>query len=447
MNCLGFLKVRTSPLRLRRGGRGNVEHRRGRNEALALLAFPLTHLLKKGGTVLLIFLSFPIHALDLEQAEQMALEADPELAALAARVRGLEAEAVAAGQLPDPMLSVGVMNVPVPDFSLNAEPMSQAQLGISQRFPARARREAQTDFKQAEAAAVHSRLALRSLNIRRDVRSLWVNIQHREAMLALEAEMAGVLDLLTETLDARLETGGVYQTAVLSTRARRARLEKRLADRRVSLLQARAALSEQLDPTPVPRELAPAELPPPHAVVIEDHPELTAVRLDVDAAQQKIAVADAGFRPGWQINVGVGRRFGTVPVGAPSDTLIAASVGIDLPLFTRNRQSRRLEAAREEFNAAATGPVEVRRRLAAQHRAARGTYAEFAELVEQYADSVLPLAREQEASAEIQYRTAQQELDPVLESQLARLEIELELAQLKLARDESAVTLMYLAGE
>lgn len=394
----------------------------------------------------LLVASASTQAFDLEQAEQQALAADPGLEALAAEARALNAEAIAAGQLPDPQLTLGVMNLPVPDFSLNAEPMAQAQVGVMQRFPARAQRRARTGIKQAEAATVTGRLAVRSLEVRREVRKLWMFIQHQASLLALEHEMASVLDRLTELLDARMRVDRAYQTAVLSSRARRARIEKRLGDRRASITEARAALGEWLDPVQVPPELEPAAPTPPETIPIEDHPALTVARLGLEEADRKVALADAGFRPGWSVNFGVGRRFGDVPLGAPSETLINATVAIDLPLFTRNRQSRRLEAAREQVRAAAAGPVEVRRQLAARYRAASGTYAEFAELVALYNDSVLPLAREQEEAAEIQYRTGREELDPALEARLARLETERELVELKLARDQSAIDLLYLGG-
>ena len=46
-----------------------------------------------------------------------------------------QAQSVAAGQLPDPMVSMGFANVPVDDFDLNQEAMTQFKVGVSQTFP------------------------------------------------------------------------------------------------------------------------------------------------------------------------------------------------------------------------------------------------------------------------------------------------------------------------
>ncbi len=385
--------------------------------------------------------------LELNEALRLALETDPGLKALSAEARAFEAEAVSAGQLPDPQLTVGLMNVPAPQFSLNDEPMAQAQLGLSQRFPARARRDAMSAIKSSRAETVRARRAARTLQLKREVRLFWALVQRDEAMLSLERDKTEIMDRLTETLDARLEVDLALQTAVLSSRARRARLEKTLVDRRARLIESRAALAELLDPHPLPARLEAAQFSAPDAVSVEDHPRLFVARLGLDEAERRVALADAAFRPGWSVNVNVGRRFGDTPMGAPSETLINANVAIDLPLFTRNRQSRDLEAARERLDAAATGPEEVRRTLAAEHRAARETRAEYAHMIEAYLDSVLPLARDREEAAELRYRAGRGSLEPVLEARLARLDTEIEVEQLRLARDRAGVELLYLAGE
>lgn len=394
----------------------------------------------------LLLACIPAQAFDLNEAEQQALASDPQLKALAAEVRAFEAEAIAAGQLPDPQLTFGVMNVPVPDLSMTAEPMASAQVGIMQRFPARARRNAQSGIKLSQAETVRARQDARIVEVQREVRRLWVMIQREKAMLALVEQKAEVLEHLTETLDDRLEVDLALQTAVLSSRARRARLEKTLSDYRARLHRARAALGELLDPHPLPAKLASADLAPPGSINIDDHPALTVALLGLNEAEERIGLADAGFRPGWSLSVGVSQRSGNVPMGAPSDTLVNATVAIDLPLFTRKRQSRDLEAARERFDAAATRPVEVRRRLAAEYRSARDTHAEFADMLAAYMESVLPLSRDQEEAAELRYRSGRGQLEAVLEARLARIDTEIELEQLHLARDQAAVELLYLGA-
>ena len=94
-------------------------------QALALLLLPGLALLPGGAHA----------ALDLDRAIRLALDNDPASAASRASARAQNENAIADGQLPDPRLRTALVNVPVDDFDINSEPMTQLQLGIEQSFP------------------------------------------------------------------------------------------------------------------------------------------------------------------------------------------------------------------------------------------------------------------------------------------------------------------------
>ena len=75
-------------------------------------------------------------ALDLNQAEQLAIASDPLIENLKATSRSFEEESFAADTLPDPKLRFGAVNVPVDGFDMKQENMTQLKLGIQQNFPA-----------------------------------------------------------------------------------------------------------------------------------------------------------------------------------------------------------------------------------------------------------------------------------------------------------------------
>lgn len=389
----------------------------------------------------------PSGGLTLEKAQTMAVEADTEMTRLRARARAQKDRAIAAGELPDPSLSLGVANLPVPDLSLSEEPMSQVQLGLRQRFPTRAARRAASTLERARGETFDTRTHQRRLQVRDQLRELWIELQHRQAMLEIIGQRAEVLEELTESLGDRQGADRADQTAVLSSRTRRARLDKRRTDLEAEITDLRAELSRWLDGAPLPRQLATARFEPPEAVSLDNHPELAVAGRRIDEAEQHIAAARAAFRPGWEAAVGVGRRFGDTPMGAPGETLINATVSIDLPLFTKDRQSRRLSAARAEHEAVASESIKVRRELSARYRSARERYADYAELTRRYDESVIPLAADREAAERMRYRNGEQPLQPVLEARLARLEAEYERIELARARDRAASDLIYLGGQ
>src|SRR5210317_1751215 len=73
--------------------------------------------------------------LTLGAAEELALASDPGVQSVEASKLALEEMSVAAEQLPDPLLKMGLVSLPTDTFNLGQEPMTQVQFGMVQKFP------------------------------------------------------------------------------------------------------------------------------------------------------------------------------------------------------------------------------------------------------------------------------------------------------------------------
>jgi len=116
--------------------------------------------------------------LTLAEAEDLALVAEPGRAALLSRSEAFAEQAVAAGQLPDPMLRVGLANYPISDGSFSSEPMTQAQLGIRQVFPRSRTRSLGTDKFEAMAAEAQDSALAREREVLEATRMAWLEIYY-----------------------------------------------------------------------------------------------------------------------------------------------------------------------------------------------------------------------------------------------------------------------------
>ena len=212
------------------------------------------------------------------------------------------------------------------------------------------------------------------------------------------------------------------------------------------LAEQRARLAERRPGTALPERLGDAALPEAAAIDLDDHPAVRAAAADLLRADAEIAAAEAAFDPGWSWSVGLGQRIGTGPMGAPSDTLLNARLSIDLPLFTERRQSKRLEAARHRHRAAAAGPVETRRALAARRASAEDAAAAFSDLVALYGDRVLPASDAAAEAARGKYRNGSIPLEDVLAAEIEVLDVRHERIEAALERDLARVELAYLGG-
>ncbi len=112
-------------------------------------------------------------SLGVETAVAMALEDNPGLAAIRARAEALALVPVQRQSLPEPRLSVNVLNLPVDSFSFSREGMTQLQLAISQPLPFPGRLALRADIASVEAAMGEKETAESRLSLQRDVRISW----------------------------------------------------------------------------------------------------------------------------------------------------------------------------------------------------------------------------------------------------------------------------------
>ena len=86
------------------------------------------------GAVLITSSLVKAEPLALNQVIDYALTHEPWLQANKYQQQAIEAQSIAAGTLPDPVLTVGLMNLPTDGFAFDQEGMTQFKVGLSQQF-------------------------------------------------------------------------------------------------------------------------------------------------------------------------------------------------------------------------------------------------------------------------------------------------------------------------
>lgn len=86
------------------------------------------------GLVIFISNSFAQHQ-SLQELIDLALQVSPELKMYQAKINASENRIQQNTNLPDPMLTLGVMSLPLPSFSFNKDMMTAKVVGLSQEFP------------------------------------------------------------------------------------------------------------------------------------------------------------------------------------------------------------------------------------------------------------------------------------------------------------------------
>lgn len=399
---------------------------------------------------LLCLLALPPVAagMTLEQAERAALQQQPQLDAIAARVRAAQARAVGAAQLPDPMLTAGVSNLPLdgPErYSLSQDFMTMTTIGLAQEFPRAEKRRLRSASESLSAVELQMELAVLQRSIRRDTALAWLALwsaQHAVQLLDAQIVEAG-RERDAATIALRSNQAG--QTEVLTATLA---LEL-LHDRRDQLQQDATTAQEQLArwtggnadgtlPDAVPSLAPPVELEQLLAA-LKEHPELQLARSNIEVRENDVALARADYKPDWRVELMYANR----PDFSDMATL---QFGIDLPVFPAHRQSAQLASANDELMAVTATHEDHHRMLRADAAAAWRAWSQSVARLQRYDETILPATTARAASATAAYRAGQTPLAGVLDARRGVLEVQLLRLELQTESLRQLIALRYFGA-
>ena len=294
-----------------------------------------------------------------------ALARNQTVAQRQAAVRAATLRIRPAGTLPDPTLSVGVMDLALPHFAFNQSDFTEADAELSQEIPWPGSLGARSGVMRAAAAGARAEAG----TVRREVATAMAAAYYRlrYVVTALETlrRQLELLNVAVQLSTTRYATGTAPQSDPLQAKLARDRLRSEafaLESERVAALAALNALrsrapGESIGVAPIdPGVMRAAAVPllPADSLValaVAAHPRLAARRAAVEQATQSIRVERLGARPDFTLSA----RYGYRPVvsGSNLPDFFSAFVGVRLPIWAWRKQNRLADAARADSAAAA----------------------------------------------------------------------------------------------
>ena len=317
--------------------------------------------------------------LSLDEALALSVERQPALSAFARTARAAEEAAVAARQLPDPQLTIGIQNLPVTGseaFDLGADFMTMKSIGIMRTQVREAKRDAASARYLAEAAVSLAEQDVLARRIQREVMLGWIAI--------IEAQQKReVLGLLVEKLEARqsLVEGGILDGS--ATPADVIAIEADISAARGEMLAAkdaeaagRAMLARWIGDA-AQRPLSTNQLPicrPSNKqlalAAVAEHPLIEVARRRETVAERSIDIARAERKPDWGWSAMYGQR------GGGRSDMVTLQVTIDLPFNKSRLQNRRIAEASELAAAARDRAEDTRREVVSDFEQAWAQWSE-----------------------------------------------------------------------
>jgi outer membrane protein, heavy metal efflux system len=366
-----------------------------------------------------------------------ALERNPELQSLRLQAQSAMLSARAAGALPDPQLSLGVMNLPHSSLSLDESPMSSIKLGVSQVIPWPGKLSGRSQVADLQARMTQQSVEQAANRIRREVTSRYYDYAFwTEGTKVLEDNLV-LTEALIEVTRTRYANGEAAMQEVLRSQNARDRLLNRMRMFEQSAMTALLELQRLTNDTATAIAADNIGLPAVEAdttltnvTAVQHNPALLQADLGLQKAQASHRLAKSEYWPNLMLGIDYSfrRDIPMDPVGG--EDFLSFHVGVSLPLWFFNSQRHRSAAAEVAVASSRSYQRAVQIRLDQHLRDVRQTQESLAENITRYNTAILPQSNAAFESAQAAWQVGQIDFDALLATQLEWLHAQLERLEL-----------------
>jgi len=374
-------------------------------------------------------------ALTLPEAQRLAAARSRQLVAQDSAALASREMALAAGQLPDPALKVGIDNLPVtgPDaYSVTNDFMTMRRIGLMQEFTRGEKRQLRAERFEREAERAVAEKSAMLATIQRDTALAWLDRYYAEAMAAAIAEQARETGLEVEAAENAYRTGRGSQADIFAARSAKASLEDRASEIGRRIRTAKTMLARWVGTA---SETPLAGKPDTDAIRLDTrsldaqlahHPQIATLTRQVELAATEAKLAQANTKADWSLEAAYQQR------GSAYSNMISIGVSIPLQWDQKNRQDREVAAKLAIANQAEAQREEALRAHISEVRAQIQDWENGRERLARYGRELLPLARERTQAMLAAYRGGRASLTDVLAARRNEIEVRVQALQLEM---------------
>ncbi len=379
--------------------------------------------------------------LTFEDTLRLAASQSYQLAAQDAAISAASEMSVAAGRFPDPVLRLGVDNLPVdgPDrYSTTGDFMTMRRIGVMQEFTREDKRRLRGERGELEAGRERTSRRGMLAGVQRDAAIAWLERYYAEQMRVVLGALSGETRTSIEAAEAAYRGGRATRGEVLGARAALVMIEDRGAMLDRQLRAAKIALSRWIGADAE----RPLQGPPPDAGTVrldvvrldEDlrhHPVLEALAQQLALADTDVRLAQASKQPDWSVEIAYQQR------GPAFSNMVSIGVSIPLTVAPARRQDREVAAKLAASEQVRAQLEDARRAHTAEVRAMIADWESGRDRLRRIESELVPLAAQRSEAALAAYRGNAGTLAAVLEAR--RNESDTRLQALQLAADTARV--------
>lgn len=411
---------------------------------LALEPLKLSFLLIQLGLATFAYAEEP---LTLTETIQLASQNQPLLQSLDDAAASSRQAAIAEGQLDDPKIKLGVINLPVTKsdaLRFDRDEMTMVSVGVSQEITPLKKRQIASNRMLAEADQFQAEQLVTALTIERDVALAWLDVFEAQRKCELYQRTIDDMNAERKVLAASISSSAAKSSDVLRMDTSISTTNEKLINAKRDERKARAGLSRWIgaaaarsisDHLPVMTNSSSHD---EIKKALEQHPLLKNAYQAEKVAQLDLDSAQASLQRNWGWEVGYGKRF------SDRSDMLSFQVSMDLQLDRANKQDRRTaeKLLLVEKNRKLT--EDKRRELLADLQSAEADADAAMARENEHINNLIPNAEAKLAVAQAGYATGNLTLSEVWQARRDIIEIKLDHWTILTDRQRAAIKIGYL---
>jgi hypothetical protein len=396
--------------------------------------------------------------------------------------------------LPDPTLSIGLLNLPTDGFAFDQEPMTQFKVGASQMFPRGDTLQLQEKQYQTAAAEQPFQRANRRDKVALQTTFMWLDAHSGSTSYQLVTDARPLFDKLKSIVSARYSAsvGGTNQQDIIRAELELVRLQDRLfnleTSKRVAVSRLLQFLSKQsfgdgvtgyggnsstggnssyggaiyaqksIAEVAIPAILAPiteyedqlisslhGALPQSLYKMLMRHPTILAIEQRILASSIDVDIAKQAFKPQYGVNASYALRDDAPSAMGGNSRADFFSIGLNVsvPLFSNARQDAQVSGSTKMVEA-----MRTEKRLLLQELMAglKSTYEQFdgaSKRADIYVKQILPQMKQLSQSALNAYTNDAGDFAEVVAAEIALLDAKVTLVNINVEKRKALAYLHY----
>ncbi len=291
---------------------------------------------------------------NLDSLVSKAIKVSPKLAMLRAKRDVAKNKIPQVSNLPDPMLTLGLMNLPTSSFSFNEEPMTQKAIGLQQSFPFPGKLSAMEDAAAIDTSIIDKEIKDAENEIRKNVKQNYYSLSFFRKNIELAEQSKNLLEKISEVVSTKYSVSTASQQNLIKVQLEITDISDKIEDlksKEGSALSSLNALLLQKADSKISTETFDSiktidiTVEQLDSLAKANRPYLQGIQLSQEKGKLKENAAEKDYLPNFTLGVQYGQRDKLQKTGMPQNDFLSFTVGISVPINYGGKISSKVDEA------------------------------------------------------------------------------------------------------